>query len=181
MYSRMRFFAAIVDAHNHQGRNCAFADQPVAGLIHLPFDSCEGSRSFEQILPIIQVEDRVMPVCIRGIVISREAARRAGIACCEKFGCEIRAGANLRSRPARGLRREQDQEQLLSVCWISSIRKKCNHQNTTADPLYAFALRTFTAIASRLIREIIASERQAQNAPGHQFVGFDISQVEREG
>src|SRR6266704_3101714 len=36
-----------------------------------------------------------------------EAAIRAGIVCYEKYGCEIRAAANLRSRIALGLRRRQ--------------------------------------------------------------------------
>ena len=97
----------VVHAHNNHGRNHAFADQPVAGFIHLPFHSGKRGRRLEQVLTVIQIEHR--DIGGRRLPDRRipEAATRGGIACFEKYGCEIRAGANLRSRTARGSRRQR--------------------------------------------------------------------------
>src|ERR1700730_11878789 len=65
---------------------------------------------------------------------TREAATRAGIECSEKFGCEICAAANLRSQPARGLRRKQDQDQGPQLGGFRPSEKR-HEQNTTADCL----------------------------------------------
>jgi hypothetical protein len=63
--------AHVVHAHKNHGWNYALANQPVAGFVHLPLDSVESGRALEQVLPIIQVKHRIMPLGILSVVVSR--------------------------------------------------------------------------------------------------------------
>ena len=63
--------AGVIDAHNHHGRNYAFAHQAFAGFIHLPFHARKGSRSFEQILTVVEIENGITTGNVRRIVVSR--------------------------------------------------------------------------------------------------------------
>src|SRR6478736_1792726 len=61
----------IVDAHNDHGRDLSLADQAVGGFIDLPLNSREGCRRLEEILSVVEVEDRIAPASVFGIVVLR--------------------------------------------------------------------------------------------------------------
>ena len=147
----------VVDAHKNHGRNRAFADQAVAGLIDLPFHSGERGRGFKQVLPVIQYRTRDNAVRHWPDRRIPEAATPAGIACYEKCGCETRAGANLPSRTARGSRRQGSGVIILSLLDFFHQEKRPSEYNGGPGS-YALAPLIFTTIARRLIREISASE-----------------------
>ncbi len=69
--------------HNHR-RDLLLADQSVGGFIHLPLDAAEGNHAIEQILAVLQVENRIS-IRIGGRRRNPAAARRVACACCERM------------------------------------------------------------------------------------------------
>ena len=71
MYSRRRSLPPLSNPNNDHGWNYRLADQPIGGLIDLPLHAGEGDGCFKEILTIIQVQHRVAPSGIFGIVVAR--------------------------------------------------------------------------------------------------------------
>src|SRR5579864_5063213 len=63
-------FGSIINPYHDHGRHRAFSDEPVGRLVDLPFHAGKGSCRLEQVLAIVQIEDRVAAAGILWIVVS---------------------------------------------------------------------------------------------------------------
>ena len=61
----------IIDAHDDQRRNPAFANQTSSSFIGLPVNPYVRSRGIEQILSVVEIEHRVVAALIFGRAVSR--------------------------------------------------------------------------------------------------------------
>src|SRR4030088_1287188 len=62
---------AVIDPYHDHRVNGTFADQPVRGFIDLPFDARKGRGRLKQILPVIEIENRVAAALVRNFIVSR--------------------------------------------------------------------------------------------------------------
>ena len=117
--------AGIVDAHNHHWRNYAFADQAIAGLIHLPFHAGEGSRSLKQILTVIEIKNGIVTAGICRIVVSgrQPYSQEAGVA---KNAAAKFVQSQISSRGLHADYAGNGTGRGFSVLAISSIRKSAD-------------------------------------------------------
>ena len=81
MYSRIRSLPAVVDADKDHGWNNAFPDQSIRGFIYLPLGTVERRNRLEQVLSVIEVENRVTVGGILRIFVSgrQPDAKESGV------------------------------------------------------------------------------------------------------
>ena len=63
-------FLRIVDTNNNQGRNFVFGDQSSSRFVDLPVDSDVCRRGVKQVLPVIEIENRIVAAIVFRLVVS---------------------------------------------------------------------------------------------------------------
>ena len=146
----------IVDAHKNHGRDHALADQPVAGLIDLPFHSGERGRRFKQVLTVIQIEHGVTASGIGWIVVCRRQPHAQESRVMKNAAAEFVQAQISR----RGLRTDHAGGSgviILSLLGFFHPEKRAIRIQRRPRPTLCAPLILIT-IAKRLIPEISASE-----------------------
>ena len=170
---------SVVDADEDHRRDHAFADQAIARFVDLPVDARERSRRLEQVLAIVQIEDGVTAPGILAIVVTGWQPHS------QKTGVVKRPAVKLVQAEIAGSRTRPGSRDRTPACPHSLFAGflpsgNVHSQNITAED---FMLSRFPLYedGENADQGDQGERNKAQNAPRHQFVGFDVGQIEREG
>jgi len=61
----------VVDAHDDQRSYSVLANHPICGLVDLPLHSGKSRSTVKQVLPVVQIENRISAGFILRIVVAR--------------------------------------------------------------------------------------------------------------